>query len=137
MDKFWYPDEEIKPDLDEDLLMHYGVKGMKWRHHNRNKRSSKKVYRRKNSPMSNLYDEYGDWYENTKFGKFMTTPITELFKPKGTEAEAGPGKKYVWMKDPVTGLDTKMSEKDYATYSARRRHQTNQQKSKASQKKKY
>lgn len=26
------------------------------------------------------YEKYSDWYDSTKFGKFMNTPLTELFK---------------------------------------------------------
>lgn len=39
---------QTKPELNEDLLMHYGVKGMKWKNH---------VYKVKNS-VNKAYDQY-------------------------------------------------------------------------------
>lgn len=136
-----YEAEENKPDLDEELLLHYGVKGMRWRRRKGRKvyGSTRKAYSNGNkTPLEELYSQYANWYDNTKFGKFMNTPITELFKNHGStitaEASTPEHKKDRWVVDPATGEEVKMDEEAYGDYSARRRRQTNRERTKSKSK---
>ena len=110
MGETWYETELIKPELDDDLLMHYGVKGMRWRHKKGRKTYSKKG-RRKSSlqyepseweydpsipmvnenmrpPLERVYSKYVRKFNDSKFGKIWNAPITDTFKIGKEEAQA-------------------------------------------------
>lgn len=81
-----------KPDLNEDTLAHYGVKGMKWRKHKAKTKSAKKnslldeIYSDDHPVLDLLEDTRDEIYSNlykTKPGfrkiyDFMNTPIKDL-----------------------------------------------------------
>lgn len=133
MDDKWYESEELKPDLDEDLLMHYGVKGMKWRNHKyRTKGGSGRkrkgpydpsipmVDEDMRSPLEQVFSKYTRWFNSTKFGKFYNTPINQLYgkgKAEAAENEKG-NRKYMDYYDGQGNLVRR--EKQYY-YGARRR----------------
>lgn len=95
-----------KPSLDDLILEHYGVKGMRWRHRKGRKKTSASSRRRKdiNSLIKSTYEEQKREAEErnenakknakgimdelqyqvglTKLGQFLRTPIKDTFTKK-------------------------------------------------------
>ena len=95
MEDKWYESEDLKPELNSETLMHYGVKGMKWRHKKGRKRYGSKASKIKipgeniGNGVWNMIDAYERWQNTTRWGKFLdkiqNKKLTDVFS---NEAEA-------------------------------------------------
>lgn len=111
-ESIWYESEDLKPSLDDDLLIHYGIKGMKWRHRKGRKYTSKNGRKSKikipgeniGQGIWNAIDAYERWQSTTKWGKFLdklqSEKITDTFSNEAQASDSNDDPKIYWMKGP-------------------------------------